>query len=192
MDIERCFEILELDRGASSDEIKQAYKDIVNVWHPDRFSSNPRLKQKAEEKLKEINVAYDTLKAYLSTEQRREPKQERAETNVASRTVEKTKDKAQYQKTQPDTEAYDKTEAVVEAGTGIVLGLWSYLSSLFQRVVTDVKTEIGQGELNQRQRGPGSRGRNKRRDTGRGKGMGGGMGRGKGLGKGGGGRGRGK
>ena len=180
MDIERCFEILELDRSASPDEIKQAYKDIVNVWHPDRFSNNNRLKQKAEEKLKEVNVAFDTLKAYLSTEQRREPKQERAETNVESRTVEKTKDKAQYQKTQPDTEPYNKIEAVVEAGTGIVLGLWSYLSSLFQRVVTDVKTEIGQGELNQRQRDPGSRGRNKRRDTGRGKGMG----RSKGVGKG--------
>jgi len=184
MDIERCFEILELDRGASSDEIKQAYKDIVNVWHPDRFSNNTRLKQKAEEKLKEVNVAFDTLKAYQSTEQRREPKQEKAETNVESRTVKKTKDEAQYQKTQPDTEPYDKTEAVVEAGTGIVLGMWSYLSSLFQRVVTDVKTEIGQGELNQQQRAPGSRGINRRRDTGRGKGMGRGMGRGKGMGKG--------
>ena len=64
MDIEKCFEIFELDRRASPYEVKQAYKDIVNVWHPDRFSNNPRLKQKAEEKLKEINVAYETLKSY--------------------------------------------------------------------------------------------------------------------------------
>jgi len=35
MDIEQSFEILELDRGASTDEIKQSYKDIVAVWHPD-------------------------------------------------------------------------------------------------------------------------------------------------------------
>ena len=184
MDIKRCFEILELDRGASSDEIKQAYKDIVNVWHPDRFSNNTRLKQKAEEKLKEVNVAFDTLKVYLSTEEHRELKKEKAESNVESRTVEKTKDEAQSQKTQPDTEPYDKTEAVVEAGTGIVLGLWSYLSSLFQRVVTDVRTEIGQGELNRSQRDAGCRGRNRRGDTGRGKGMGRGMGRTKGVGKG--------
>ncbi|MBW1888862.1 MAG: molecular chaperone DnaJ, partial [Deltaproteobacteria bacterium] len=45
--------MFELDRLASPYEVKQAYKDIVNVWHPDRFSNNPRLKQKAEEKLKE-------------------------------------------------------------------------------------------------------------------------------------------
>ncbi|MBW1745522.1 MAG: DnaJ domain-containing protein [Deltaproteobacteria bacterium] len=98
MDIKQSFEILELDRGASTDEIKQSYKDIV-----DRFYNNPRLKQKAEEKLKEVNAAYDTLKSYLSSEQRMEPKQENA---------------------QPDAAPYDKTEAVVEAGTGIALSLW--------------------------------------------------------------------
>jgi len=158
MDIEQSFEILELDRGASTDEIKQSYKDIVTVWHPDRFSNNPRLKQKAEEKLKEVNVAYDTLKSYLSSEQRMEPKQEKA---------------------QPDAAPYDKTEAVVEAGTGIALSLWSYLSSLFQSVVTDVKTGMEQGSLDQSQRGAGCGGRGRRKDKGMGR-RGGGRGRGRG------------
>jgi curved DNA-binding protein CbpA len=160
MDIEQSFEILELDRGASTDEIKQSYKDIVTVWHPDRFSNNPRLKQKAEEKLKEVNVAYDTLKSYLSPEQRMEPKQEKA---------------------QPDATAYDKTEAVVEAGTGIALSLWSCLSSLFQSVVTDVKTGMEQGRLDQLQRGASCGGRGRRKDKGMGR-CGGGRGRGKGRG----------
>ena len=160
MDIEQSFEILELDRGASTDEIKQSYKDIVTVWHPDRFSNNPRLKQKAEEKLKEVNVAYDTLKSYLSSEQRMEPKQKKA---------------------QPDAAPYDKTEAVVEAGTGIALSLWSYLSSLFQSVVTDVKTGMEQGGLDQSQRGAGCGGRGRRKDKGMGR-RGGGRGRGKGRG----------
>ena len=160
MDIKQSFEILELDRGASTDEIKQSYKDIVTVWHPDRFPNNPRLKQKAEEKLKEVNVAYDTLKSYLSSEQRMEPKQEKA---------------------QPDAAPYDKTEAVVEAGTGIALSLWSYLSSLFQSVVTDVKTGMEQGRLDQSQRGAGCGGRGRRKDKGMGRG-GGGRGRGKGRG----------
>ena len=53
MDLERCFEVLEIDRNASADEIRQAYKDIVSVWHPDRFRNNPRLRRKAEKKLKE-------------------------------------------------------------------------------------------------------------------------------------------
>ena len=167
MDIEQSFEILELDRGASTDEIKQSYKDIVTVWHPDRFYNNPRLKQKAEEKLKEVNVAYDTLKSYLSSEQRMEPKQEKAEANVKTETA------------QPDATAYDKTEAVVEAGTGIALSLWSYLSSLFQSVVTDVKTGMEQGSLDQSQRGAGCGGRGRRKDKGMGR-RGGGRGKGRG------------
>ena len=68
MDIQRCFEILELDSKASSDKVKQAYRDLVNVWHPDRFPGNPRLKQKAEEKLKEVNEAYERVLSFLSSE----------------------------------------------------------------------------------------------------------------------------
>ena len=48
MDIKRCYEILELEPTASVKDLKQAYKDIVNVWHPDRFSHSTRLKKKAE------------------------------------------------------------------------------------------------------------------------------------------------
>jgi len=65
MEIEKCFEILELRPGASPEEIRAAYRDAVAVWHPDRFANNPRLKRKAEEKLKEINEAYEIL---ISTE----------------------------------------------------------------------------------------------------------------------------
>jgi DnaJ domain len=43
-------------------EIKQAYRDLVEIWHPDRFTHNERLRQKAEQQLKEINSAYDRLK----------------------------------------------------------------------------------------------------------------------------------
>ncbi len=53
---------LELDQDASGEEIKQAYKDLVMVWHPDRFSHNPRLQHKAQEKLKRFNQAYEHLK----------------------------------------------------------------------------------------------------------------------------------
>ena len=48
MNIQRCFDILDLRPGATLEEAKLAYKDIVNVWHPDRFSNNPRLRKKAE------------------------------------------------------------------------------------------------------------------------------------------------
>ncbi len=60
------FQILELDQTASLDEMKQAYKDLVMVWHPDRFGHNVRLRLKAEHKLKQFNEAYEHLKQWYT------------------------------------------------------------------------------------------------------------------------------
>ena len=68
MDILRCYKILELDHNASMDEAREAYIDMARVWHPDRFTDNPRLRKKVEEKLKEINIAYAEIRDLLSTE----------------------------------------------------------------------------------------------------------------------------
>jgi hypothetical protein len=70
-DIDRYYEILELKSGASLEDLKRAYRDLVRVWHPDRFSHDPRLQQKAQEKLKEINEAYEKLQAFLSAHRAR-------------------------------------------------------------------------------------------------------------------------
>lgn len=45
------------------EELKKAYRDLVKVWHPDRFGGNPGLQRKAQEKLKEINLAYERLQS---------------------------------------------------------------------------------------------------------------------------------
>ena len=66
MSIRKSFEVLEIGINATEEEAKQAYKDLVAVWHPDRFSHNPRLKKKAEEKIKEANLAFETVKAFFS------------------------------------------------------------------------------------------------------------------------------
>jgi hypothetical protein len=58
------YQILEIEPGASKDDIRQAYRDLVKVWHPDRFLDDLRLQRKAEEKLKQINAAYEFLKSY--------------------------------------------------------------------------------------------------------------------------------
>lgn len=58
---EKCLELLGLKPGASAQEIKAAYRDLAKVWHPDRFAHDPRLQQKAQNKLKEINEAYEAL-----------------------------------------------------------------------------------------------------------------------------------
>ena len=69
MDIFRCYKILELNHEASMNEAREAYIDMARVWHPDRFTDNPRLRKKAEEKLKEINIAYAEIRVLLSTGQ---------------------------------------------------------------------------------------------------------------------------
>lgn len=61
--MDRYYEILGLEPGASPEEVKQAYRDLAKVWHPDRFPNDPRLQQRAHEKLKDINEAYERLQS---------------------------------------------------------------------------------------------------------------------------------
>lgn len=61
MNDERCYELLGLKGEASHEEIKAAYRDMAKVWHPDRFAHDPKLQTKAQERLKEINEAYQRL-----------------------------------------------------------------------------------------------------------------------------------
>jgi len=61
-EFDRYYEILGLEPGCSPDEIKQAWRDLVQVWHPDRFPGNERLQGKAHEKIKELNEAYEALR----------------------------------------------------------------------------------------------------------------------------------
>ena len=51
------YEILGISRGASDEEIKKAYRQLVFRHHPDR---NPNSKE-AEAKIREINAAYDII-----------------------------------------------------------------------------------------------------------------------------------
>lgn len=62
----RDYEIFHLEPGASFAELQQAYRDLVRVWHPDRFAGDPRLQKIAEEKLREINRAYLVLEKIVS------------------------------------------------------------------------------------------------------------------------------
>src|ERR1700722_16663013 len=63
LQIKEALDVLALKPGASSIEIKEAYRDLVKVWHPDRFGSDPRLRQKAEDRLRDLNEAYRLLQA---------------------------------------------------------------------------------------------------------------------------------
>lgn len=54
------YEVLGIKEGASEEEIKRAYREQVKKYHPDQYHDNP-LSGLAEEKLKELNEAYDYL-----------------------------------------------------------------------------------------------------------------------------------
>ncbi len=53
------YEILGVNKNATDDEIKKAYKKLAKKYHPDLNHDDPKT---AEQKMKEINVAYDILK----------------------------------------------------------------------------------------------------------------------------------
>lgn len=57
---EQYYAVLGLEKGASFDEIKKVYRTLSMQYHPDKVGHlGDEFKEIAEEKMKEINVAYD-------------------------------------------------------------------------------------------------------------------------------------
>lgn len=56
-----AFLILECKPGSSPEEVRASYRQLVKVWHPDRFQSDEKLRIKATEKMKAIIDAYHLL-----------------------------------------------------------------------------------------------------------------------------------
>ncbi|MGM9522075.1 MAG: DnaJ domain-containing protein [Oscillospiraceae bacterium] len=54
------YKVLGVSPNASDDEIKKAYRNLAKKYHPDNYHDNP-LADLAQEKMKEINEAYDSI-----------------------------------------------------------------------------------------------------------------------------------
>ncbi len=53
--------ILGLDEDATDEDIKIAYRECVQILHPDRFAHNRKLAERATEQFKRLQDAYDCL-----------------------------------------------------------------------------------------------------------------------------------
>ncbi len=54
------YSVLGVSQDASDEEVKKAYRELARKYHPDNYQNNP-LADLAEEKMKEINEAYDQI-----------------------------------------------------------------------------------------------------------------------------------
>lgn len=54
------YKVLGLEPGASKEEAKQAQRQLAKKYHPDQYS-DPVAKEMAEEKMSDINRAYDMI-----------------------------------------------------------------------------------------------------------------------------------
>ena len=54
------YSVLGVKPNASDEEVKKAYRELARKYHPDNYQDNP-LADLAEEKMKEINEAYEAI-----------------------------------------------------------------------------------------------------------------------------------
>ena len=61
-EIAQFYRILELEPGASPEVVKQAYRELVKIWHPDRFPNDPKFQKKRDARLTELQNKITPLK----------------------------------------------------------------------------------------------------------------------------------
>ena len=54
------YSVLGISSSASDDDVKKAYRELARKYHPDNYHDNP-LSDLAQEKMKQINEAYNTI-----------------------------------------------------------------------------------------------------------------------------------
>ena len=60
------YSILGVSKNATDDEVRNAYRELARKYHPDNYSDDNPLKELAEEKMQEVNSAYDEIQRLRS------------------------------------------------------------------------------------------------------------------------------
>ncbi|KUO71987.1 MAG: molecular chaperone DnaJ, partial [Clostridia bacterium BRH_c25] len=141
------YEVLGIREGTDAEGIRRAYMELVKKYHPDQYQNNP-LSDLAEEKLKEINEAYDYL-------------MKKAEAQGGIRSSRQQEERG-YRNNQEDAgrSYYDQARAYVNMGNVAAAeeilnnisfrgGEWYYLKGLifmrrgwYNEAVTSLKTAV--------------------------------------------------
>jgi len=57
-----AYTILEIERTATDQEVKKAYRDMAKKYHPDRvITEDEAIRKGAEEKFKQVQLAYERI-----------------------------------------------------------------------------------------------------------------------------------
>jgi hypothetical protein len=62
-----AYAVLELSPPITAGRLKRQYRALVRRWHPDRFRADPAGEAEANQKLREINLAYELVVAFLES-----------------------------------------------------------------------------------------------------------------------------
>lgn len=112
-ELTRCLEILGLRPGALQEEVKKAYRELVMVWHPDRFATDSPLHAKAEEKVRELNAAYEFVTAHgFSGDQPIIPASQALDAEPG---------------TAAETPGWETTEEAPRGGRNVAVSVWALL-----------------------------------------------------------------
>ena len=140
VDLKQCYVILDVDVNASLDEVKLSYRDLAQVWHPDRFQNSPRLQAKASEQMKQINAAYEVLMRHLSSASttKAQPNAQPGAANAGRVSIDLPKAQSCYETAKVYYNAENYQEAIANFQTAI------YLNPLFREAYAGLAFTLGE------------------------------------------------
>ncbi len=120
----QAYQILGLEKTATSLEVKKAYRSLAKQWHPDLFFNQADLLQEAQQKIQQINLAYEIIKNQIPEEIRDRNTNSKRQSPTEKTTKVKTKNNTAelyYQRGVEFAEAEDLYQAISEFSQAIRL-----------------------------------------------------------------------